>query len=66
MAQEHFEERLEQELEAPASFTSPEVLYEDLVRSIRKYHPSDDISMVEKAYKIASCLLYTSPSPRDA
>ncbi len=53
MAQEHFEERLEQELEAPASFTSPEVLYEDLVRSIRKYHPSDDISMVEKAYKIA-------------
>ncbi len=53
MAQEHFEERLEQELEAPASFTSPEVLYEDLVRSIRKYHPSDDISMVERAYKIA-------------
>ena len=27
-------------------FTSPEVLYEDLVRAIRKYHPSDDITMI--------------------
>ena len=53
MAQDHTDERLEQELEAPASFTSPEILYEDLIRSIRKYHPSDDISMVEKAYTIA-------------
>ena len=53
MAQDHTDERLEQELEAPASFTSPEVLYKDLVRSIYKYHPSDDISLVEKAYMIA-------------
>ena len=53
MAQDHSDERLQGELEAPASFTSPEVLYEDLIRSIRKYHPSDDISMVEKAYVIA-------------
>ena len=43
----------EVELEAPADFTSPEVLYEDLVKSIKKYHPSDDLSMVEKAYHIA-------------
>ncbi len=49
---EHME-RLDNELEAPASFTSPEVLYQDLIKSIRKYHPSDDISMVEKAYRIA-------------
>ena len=41
------------ELEAPASFTSPEELYADLIRSIRRYHPSDDISMIEKAYRIA-------------
>lgn len=34
-------------------FTSPEELYGELVASIRKYHPSDDISMVEKAYRIA-------------
>ena len=35
-----------QELEAPASFTSPEVLYQDLINSIRRYHPSDDITLV--------------------
>ena len=45
--------KLDQEIEAPADFTSPEDLYRDLVASIRKYHPSDDISLVEKAYKIA-------------
>ena len=44
---------IEVELEAPADFTSPEVLYEDLVRSIRKYHPSDDLTMIERAYRIA-------------
>ena len=32
----------------------PEVLYQDLVKTIHKYHPSDDISMIEKAYKIAA------------
>ena len=45
--------KLEQELEAPADFTSPQVLYDDLIKAIKKYHPSDDISMVEKAYHIA-------------
>lgn len=44
----------EPELEAPADFTSPEILYQDLIRSIHKYHPSDDITMVEKAYHIAN------------
>lgn len=44
---------IETELEAPADFTSPEVLYADLVKSIKKYHPSDDLSMIEKAYHIA-------------
>ncbi len=34
-------------------FTSPEVLYDELIASIKKYHPSTDTSMVEKAYKIA-------------
>ena len=53
MAQKHSEKRQEQELETPASFTSPEVLYKELIRSIRKYHPSDDITMVKKAYTIA-------------
>lgn len=44
---------LDTELEAPADFTSPEVLYEELVKSIRRYHPSDDITMIKKAYQIA-------------
>ncbi len=35
-------------------FTSPEELYQELITSVRKYHPSADISMIEKAYAIAS------------
>jgi GTP pyrophosphokinase len=35
-------------------FVSPESLYEELIASVRKYHPSADISLIEKAYKIAS------------
>ena len=34
-------------------FTSPEELHEELIRSIRKYHPSADLSLVEKAYEVA-------------
>lgn len=34
-------------------FESPEKLYEDLIASVRKYHPSTDISQIEKAYRIA-------------
>ena len=35
-------------------FTSPEVLYQELIASVRKYHPSTDISMIQKAYEVAS------------
>ncbi|MBO5198866.1 MAG: bifunctional (p)ppGpp synthetase/guanosine-3',5'-bis(diphosphate) 3'-pyrophosphohydrolase [Lachnospiraceae bacterium] len=42
-----------QDLATPKDFTSPEELYQDLVKAIRNYHPSTDLSMVEKAYKIA-------------
>lgn len=41
-------------LEAPAEAETPEFLYSELVKRIRKYHPSDDISMIEKAYHLAS------------
>ncbi len=34
--------------------TSPEELYQDLISHVRKYHPSDDISLIEKAYKTAA------------
>ena len=53
MAKEQTEKKMDIELENPADFTSPEELYKDLIRSIRKYHPSDDISLIEKAYKVA-------------
>lgn len=38
---------------AMADFTSPEILYQELITSVKKYHPSADISMIEKAYTIA-------------
>ena len=34
-------------------FQSPEQLYQDLIDRVRKYHPSDDISLIEKAYRTA-------------
>ena len=27
-------------------FVSPEILYDELINCVRKYHPSDDISMI--------------------
>ncbi len=41
-------------IEAIEQFLSPEQLYEDLIKRVRKYHPSDDISMIEKGYQVAS------------
>ena len=35
-------------------FTSPEEIYRELIKSVAKYHPSADLSMIEKAYKVAS------------
>ena len=40
-------------IESIQEFQSPEQLYRDLVLRVRKYHPSDDISLIEKAYHIA-------------
>ena len=38
---------------APEDYQNPKVLYEKLIRRVQKYHPSDDISMIEKAFQIA-------------
>ena len=53
-------ERLEKEFHSGSDnirtikeFTSPAELFEELKEAIHKYHPSADISLVEKAYKIA-------------
>lgn len=40
-------------LSTPADFTPPEALYKQLIDHILTYHPSTDISMIEKAYHIA-------------
>lgn len=43
----------EQSVKAMEDFTSPDILYQELINSVRKYHPSDDISLIEKAYHTA-------------
>lgn len=34
-------------------FVTPEKLYQDLINNVHKYHPSDDISMIAKAFTVA-------------
>ena len=34
-------------------FTSPEQLYAELIASVKKYHPSTELSMIDKAYHVA-------------
>lgn len=41
-------------IEAIREFQSPEQLYRDLILRVQKYHPSDDISLIEKAYTLAA------------
>lgn len=41
-------------IEAIQEFQSPEKLYRDLILRVKKYHPSDDITLIEKAYHVAS------------
>ncbi len=38
----------------PQEFVNPEELYQELIDHVRRYHPSDDTSMIEKAYKTAA------------
>lgn len=40
-------------IRATKEFVSPESLYDELIASVKRYHPSTDISLIEKAYKIA-------------
>ena len=53
--QEKIEEikKADANVKAMDDFTSPDILYQELITSVKKYHPSDDISMIEKAYRIA-------------
>ena len=45
--------KVEKSVDTPADFTSPEVLYEDLIEKVKLYHPSSDLSDIECAYKVA-------------
>lgn len=54
------EEKLKQEIEAVDAsvktmrdFTSPDELYSELIASVKKYHPSTDITLINKAYELA-------------
>ena len=40
-------------VKAPEDYQDPQVLYQRLIERVRKYHPSADISMIEKAFDIA-------------
>ena len=44
----------EPDLSTPADYTAPEDLYRELKKRVLLYHPSDDMTMIEKAYKTAS------------
>lgn len=37
----------------PADYQDPQKLYEELITRVRKYHPSADVSLIEKAFRIA-------------
>ena len=41
------------ELATPEDFTEPEEIYKVLLEKIKSYHPSDDFSEIEKAYRLA-------------
>ena len=41
-------------IERLKEYLMPDELYKDLIERVLRYHPSDDISLIEKAYKVAS------------
>ena len=45
--------RTQREISKPKDFTDPEVLHQKLIQAIRVYHPSTDLTMIEKAYQLA-------------
>jgi len=45
--------RTEREISKPADFTNPQVLYQKLIDTVSEYHPSTDLSLIEKAYHLA-------------
>ncbi|MCI9220493.1 MAG: bifunctional (p)ppGpp synthetase/guanosine-3',5'-bis(diphosphate) 3'-pyrophosphohydrolase [Lachnospiraceae bacterium] len=55
MAEEKFDEIFDDgKMSEYHEFVNPDDLYQELVQRVQKYHPSDDISMIQKAYQIAA------------
>ena len=51
MAEEKFDDGKIEEIK---EHQSPEKLYQGLIERVRKYHPSDDITLIDKAYHTAA------------
>lgn len=45
--------KVEARVKSMEDFTDPKLLYDELIAGIHKYHPSADISLIEKAYQVA-------------
>ncbi len=41
-------------VKAPEDYEDPQELYDMLIARIQKYHPSDDVSLIQKAYETAT------------
>jgi len=41
------------DISAPAHFTEPEILYRQLMETVKNYHPSSNLSEIERAYHVA-------------
>ena len=53
-AQKQKVNRMQKEISQPNDFTDPEVLHDRLIKAVRQYHPSTDLSMIEKAWHLAN------------
>ena len=55
-ADESVEELIGQEtlIRLPKADTPEEELFASLIREIRRYHPSEDVTLIEKAYRLAA------------
>ena len=41
------------DISAPAHFTDPDILYKQLMDTVKNYHPSSNLSEIERAYQVA-------------
>ncbi len=44
---------VEKSVKSMEDFTSPDILYQELLTSVKKYRPADSIAMIDRAYRIA-------------